>query len=135
MIMSLGTLSDMLSQRSGIEQSIAGSVINVVIGHIMHHGGIGNLFSQGNNYSDNDRIGGIQSALSQLTGDGGGELQKDHPLVQSVQQNAGIQDPRQAIKYAQQALSLINEHGNNNPQGLHSLFSKFIGGLRGGGEE
>ena len=130
MIMSLGMLSDMLSQRSGIEQSIAGSVINVVIGHMMQHGGIGNLFSQGNNYSDHDRIGGIQSAISQLTGYGGGgiQLQQDHPLVKSVQQNAGIQNPQQAIKYAQQSLSLINEHANNNPQGLHSLFSKFIGG-------
>ena len=81
--MSLGMLTDMLSQRSGIEQSIAGSVINVVIGHMMQHGGIGNLFSQGNNYSDHDRIGGIQSAISQLTGYGGGgiQLQQDHPLV------------------------------------------------------
>lgn len=121
-------LSDMLSQRSGIEQSIAGSVINVVIGHMMQHGGIGNLFSQGNKYSDHDRIGEIQSALSKITGGRGGQLQQDHPLVQSVQQNAGIQDPQLATKYAQQALSLINEHVNNNPQGLHSLFSKFIGG-------
>ncbi len=122
-------LSDMLSQRSGIEQSIAGSVINIVVGHMMQHGGIGNLFSQGNKYSDHDRTGGIQSALSKLTeGVGGGQLQQDHPLVRSVQQNTSIQDPQQATKYTQQALSLINEHANNNPQGLHSLFSKFIGG-------
>ncbi len=129
--MSLGILTDMFSQRSGIEQSIAGPVINIVIGHIMQHGGIGNLFSQGNNYSDHDRIGGIQSALSKLTGGagvGGEQLQQEHPLVQSVQENAGIKDPQQATKYTQQALSLINEHAINNPHGLHSLFSKFIGG-------
>lgn len=121
-------ISDMLSQRSGIEQSIAGSVINAVIGHVMQHGGIGNLFSRGNTYSDQDRNVGIQSALTNLTGAGGRQLHQDHPLVQSVQQNIGIQDPQQATQYSQQALSLLNEHANNNPQGLHGLFSKFIGG-------
>jgi hypothetical protein len=97
----------------------------------MHNGGIGNLFSQSNNYSDHDKIGGIQSVLSKLTGGtgvGGEQMQQDHPLVQSVQQNVGIQDPQQATRYTQQAQSLINERANNNPQGLHSLFSKFIGG-------
>lgn len=52
--------SSMLLQRGGIDQSIAGSIINTIIGHITQQGGIGNLFSGGNNYSDDDRIGGIQ---------------------------------------------------------------------------
>ena len=111
--------SSMLSQRGGIDQSIAGSVINAIMGHMTQQGGIDNLFSGGNNYSDDDRIGGIQSHLSNLMG--GGQLQQDHPLVEYVQQNAGIQDP-------QQALEMMNEHANNNPQGIHSLFSNFMGG-------
>ena len=51
-------------------------------------GGIGNLFSGGSNYSDDDRIGGIQSHLSNLMGEGE-QLQQDHPLVQYVQQKHG----------------------------------------------
>ena len=82
--------------------------------------------SGGNNYSDDDRIGVIQSHLSNIMG--GGQLQQDHPLVQYVQQNAGIQDPQQATQYTQQALEMMNEHANNDPQGLHSLFSNFMGG-------
>ena len=122
--------SSMLSQRGGIDQSIAGSVINAIMSHMTQQGGIGNLFSGGNNYSDDDRIGGIQSHLSNLMGAGGegGQLQQDHPLVQYVQQNAGMQDPQQATQYTQQALALMNEHANNNPQGIHSLFSNFMGG-------
>ena len=58
----------------------------------------------------------------------GGQLQQDHPLVQYVQQNAGIQDPQQTTQYTQQALEMMNEHANNDPQGLHSLFSNFMGG-------
>ena len=64
-----------------MDQSIAGSVINAIMGHMTQQGGIGNLFSGGNNYSDDDRIGGIQSHLSNLMGEGGGQLQQDHPLV------------------------------------------------------
>jgi hypothetical protein len=131
--MSLDMLSGLLSQRHGMNQSIASSVINAIMGHMMQQqGGIGNLFSRGNNYSDDDRVGGIQSSLSNLMGgrSGGeyGQLQQDHPLVQYVQQNAGIQDPQQATEYTQHALSLMNEHANNNPQGLHSLFSNLFGG-------
>ena len=84
--------------------------------HMMQQDGIGNLFSGGNNYSDDDRIGGIQSHLSNLMG--GGQLQQDHPLVEYVQQNAGIQDPQQATQYTQQALEMMNEHANSNPQGI-----------------
>ncbi len=122
----------------GISQSIAGSIISTVMGYIMQQGSIGNLFSS-SSHTDNDRIGEIQSALSSLIGGGGGELegtrergkegeqlQQDHPLVQQVQQNTGIQDPKQAKEYTHKAVSLMKEHANNNPQGLHSLFSNFM---------
>jgi hypothetical protein len=67
--------------------------------------------------------GGIQSYFSNLGG-----IHQAHPLVQIVQQNCGIGDPLLATQYTQQALEMMNEHANNNPQGLHSLFSNFTGG-------
>ena len=105
-------------------------------------GGLSNMFSGGGgsgNYSDDDRIGGIQSSLSNLMGGGnsnssydnssGDGIYQDHPLVQPVQQETGIQDPQIARQYTQHALNLMNEHTNNNPQGMHSLFSNLLGGL------
>ena len=49
-------------------------------------------------------------------------------MLTHIQQNAGIKDPQQATQYAQQAVDLLKEHGNNNPQGLQSLFSNLMGG-------
>ncbi len=131
--MSLDMFSGMLSQRHGIDQSIAGSVLNAVIGHMTQQqqggSGIGNLFSERHNYSDDDRIGGIQSSLSNLMGERErGQLNHDHQLVRYVQQNTEIQDPEQARDYTHHALSLMHEHANNNPQGLQSLFSNLFGG-------
>jgi hypothetical protein len=40
------------------------------------------LDSGKNNYTDDDRMGGIQSALSNIMGRGGDTLQQDHPLIQ-----------------------------------------------------
>jgi hypothetical protein len=70
---STNPLVDMFSQRHGIDQSIAGSVMNAIIGHATQQGGIGSLFSQDSydNYTDDDRMGGIQSALSNIMGGGG----------------------------------------------------------------
>jgi hypothetical protein len=124
-------LVDMFSQRHGVDQSIASSVMNAIIGHATQRGGIGSLFSQDSydNYTDDDRMGGIQSALSNIIGGGGEDtLQYDHPLVQQIQQETGIQDPQEAAQYAQQAIALMNEHAYNNPQGLHSVFRRFLGG-------
>jgi hypothetical protein len=132
--MSLDMFSGMLSQRHGIDQSMAGSVISAVIGHLTQSqggsgsGGIGNLFSQGNSYSDEDRMGGIQSSLSNLMGQRErGELHQDHSLIQYVQQQTGIQDPEQAREYTHHAVGLMHEHANNNPQGLQSLFGNLLG--------
>jgi hypothetical protein len=49
-------------------------------------------------------------------------------LIQQIQQETGIQDPQEAAQYAQQAIALMDEHSNNNPQGLHSVFRRFLGG-------
>ena len=99
------------------------------MGHATQQGGMGNLFSQDSydNYTDDDRMGGIQSALSNIMGEGD-TLQQDHPLIQQIQQETGIQDPQEAAQYAQQAIALMNEHSNNNPQGMHSVFRRFLGG-------
>ena len=124
--------SNLLSQRHGIDQSMAGSVISAIIGHLTQQqqqgGGIGNLFSQGNSYSDEDRRGGIQSALSNLMGlRDSGRLNEDHSLIQYVKQQTGIQDPQQAREYTNHALGLMHEHATNNPQGLQSLFGNLLG--------
>jgi hypothetical protein len=124
---SLDMFANMFSQRRGIDQSIAGSVMNAIIGHMVQQGGVGNLFSSGNSYTYEDRMGGIQSYLSNI----GAGIQQDHPLVQIVQQNAGIDDPILASQYTQQAIELLNEHAYNNPQGIHSLLDNYLGG--GGG--
>jgi hypothetical protein len=67
--MSLDMSPSMFSKPSGIHQPIAGSVMNAIMGHMTQQGGIGNLFSGGNNYTDDDRIGGIQSHLPNLMGE------------------------------------------------------------------
>jgi hypothetical protein len=70
---------------------------------------------------------GIQSALSNIMG-GVDTLQQDHPLIQQIQQETDIQDPQEAAQYAQQAIGFMNEHANNNPQGIHSVSRRFLGG-------
>ncbi len=94
--MSLDMFSGLLSQRHGMDQSMVGSVINAVIGHLTQQqqgssgsGGIGNLSSERSNYSDDDRNGGIQSSLSNLMGERErGQLNQDHQLIRYVQQNS-----------------------------------------------
>ena len=50
--MSLDLFANMFSQRRGIDQSIAGSVMNAIMGHMIQQGGVGNLFSSGNSNLD-----------------------------------------------------------------------------------
>jgi len=111
--MSLDMFANLFSQRSGIEQSLMNTIISSVISHLTQQG-------PQNSFMDG---GGIQSALSNI-----GPLDPNHALVQRVQQDTGIQDPQQATQYTQQALDLMNEHANSNPQGIQSLFSNFMGG-------
>ncbi len=116
--MSLDMFASTLSQRSGIEQSVMSTIISSIIGHLTQQG-LPSLMGGG-------QRGGIQSALSNI-----GQLSPDHALVQRVQQDTGIQDPQQATQYTQQAVDLMNEHANSNPQGIQSLFSNFMGGAGG----
>lgn len=106
------------SQRSGIEQSMMSTIISSIVGHMMQQGSPNSLMGGG----------GIQSALSGI-----GQLSPDHPLVQRVQQDTGIQDSQQATQYTQQAVDLMNEHANSNPECMQSLFGNFMG--RGAGDQ
>jgi hypothetical protein len=119
---SLDSLTGMFSQRTGAQQSMSGSVMNAIIGYIMQNmmqKGIGSFLGGGGS-SDQ---GGLKSALSSLGG-----MNRDHALVQHVQQNAGIQDPEQATQYTQHGVNLLNEQADSNPQGMQSLLSGFLGG-------
>jgi hypothetical protein len=55
-------------------------------------------------------------------------LNYDHALVQTVQQNAAIQDPDQASQYTQHGVNLLKEQADSNPQGIQSVLGGFLGG-------
>jgi hypothetical protein len=126
--MSIESLAGMFSQRSGADQSMGSSVMSAIVGFLAQKmmggggGGIGSMLS-GLTGGDSGGSSGIGSILSGLGG-----LNKDHELVRHVQQNTGIQDPEQARQYTQQGVDILNEQSNNNPQGLQSIFSGFLGG-------
>ena len=48
--------------------------------------------------------------------------------VRHVQKTCGIQDSQQASQYIQEAVNVMNQRGNTNPNGLESLLSNFMGG-------
>ena len=85
--------------------------------------GIGSMFS-----SDGNSSGGVMSAISNILGGSKNNLSQDHELVRHVQQTCNIQDPQQATQYTQQGVSVMNEHGNSNPQVLQSLVFNLTGG-------
>jgi hypothetical protein len=129
-MMSLDSLSGMFSQKSGVQQSMGNTIISTIIGFLvqkMMGQGLGNMLSGGSSSGGGGGIGNIQSILSGLGG-----LNQDHELVREVQQKAGVQDPEQARQYTQQGVDEINEQSKNNPQGLQSLLSGFMGGGGGG---
>ena len=137
--MSLENLAGMFSQRSGLQQSITSTIMSTIMSYMMQNlmqkGLSSFLGSRGNDQNS------MNSAISQLQN----EVRNDpnnHPLVQQIQSNCGFQDNNQATQYTQQAVSMMQEHTNNNPQGMHSLFGNFaknqgfdLGSLLGGGGE
>jgi hypothetical protein len=124
----------MFSQRTGTQQSMSGSIMNAIIGYLtqnMMQKGLSSFLGGGGS-NGGDGAGGLKSALSGLGG-----LNRDHPLVQHVQQNTGIQDPDQATQYTQHGVNLLNEQADSNPQGMQSLLGGFLGkgGSGGGGQQ
>jgi hypothetical protein len=78
--MNLDNLSNMFSQRSGVQQSMGNSIMSAIIGFMaqkMMGQGIGSMLSGSGGSGSNSSSGGIQSMLSGLVGGGGqGERQK-----------------------------------------------------------
>jgi hypothetical protein len=110
------------------------TIISTIIGFLvqkMMGQGLGNMLSGGSSGGGSGGIGNIQSVLSGLGG-----LNQDHELVREVQQKAGVQDAEQARKYTQQGVDVLNEQSKNNPQGLQSLLTSFMGrgGVGSGGQ-
>ena len=80
----------------------------------------------------------MKSALSQLQK----QLNDDpnHPLVKQVKNESGLQDNNQARQYTQSAVGMLNEHADNNQEGLQSMLGNFanskgfdLGSILGGG--
>ena len=138
--MSLDNLAGMFSQRTGAQQSISSTIMSTIMSYLMQNfmqKGLSSFLGSGGN----DK-GSMKSALSQLQNDANND--PNHPLVQQVKNDSGLQDNNQARQYTQQAVSMLNEHADNNPQGLHSMFGSFanskgfdlgniLGGIGGGG--
>ena len=133
--MSIDALSGMFSQRTGAQQSMSSSVMNAIIGYVtqtMMQKGLSSFLGSGGSGGGGGGggAGGLKSALSGL-----GEMKRDHPLVQHVQKNAGIQDPDQAAQYTQHGVNLLNEEADSNPQGIQSLLGGFLGKGGGSGQQ
>ena len=119
--MNIESLASTFSNKSGIEQSIASTIMSTVVNFALQNlmqKGIGNFLNSGGTDT-----GSVQSALSHL---GGNISDPNHPLVQQVKANSGVQDPNQAKQYTEQAIGLLKEHGGNDPQGLSSLLGGFM---------
>ena len=109
----------MFTQKSGIQQSLASTIVSVVIKYVMQQ--IVGTSSKGG-------LGNIMSLLTNL----GGNLNPEHPLVRQVQEKTGLQDQQQVTQYTEQAVSVIKQEATENPQGIESLFGNVLGGIGGG---
>src|SRR5919205_3068861 len=119
--MSLENLAGMFSQRTGAQQSISSTIMSTIMSYLMQNfmqKGLSSFLGSGGS----DQVS-MKSALSQLQNDANND--PNHPLIQQVKNDTGLQDNNQARQYTQQAVSMLNEHADNNPQGLHSMFGNF----------
>ncbi len=120
--MSSDELASKLSQ-SGIPDSCRDTIINCIIKHLLNSDesedkGSTNRLVTGNPAStvaDADKD--VQSALSNIE-----QLSPNHPLIQRVQRDTGIQDPQLATQYTEQTLRAMKEHANENPERMRSIF-------------
>jgi hypothetical protein len=103
---------------------MSSTIMSTIMSYMMQHfmqKGLGSFMNSGGG----DR-GSMQSSFSELQG--GLNNDPNHPLVQQVKNNCGLQDDNQARMYTQQATGFLSEHANNDPQGLSSLFGSLGGG-------
>ncbi len=146
--MNIEALSSMLSNRTGMQQSMASTVMNIVLSyavqHFMQKGLLGNILggaglgrnaTPASSTSTSTPIpqspsSSLQSALSQLMTSSAND--PNHPLVQEVKNKSGLNDDNQARQYAQQAIRVLQENANKDTEGFGSLISGFMGGGTGG---
>jgi hypothetical protein len=120
--MSSDELASKLSQ-SGIPESSRNTIINCIIKHLMDSDESEGKASTNrlvtgdapSTVADADKD--VQRALSNIE-----QLNPNHPLIQRVQRDTGIQDPQLATKYTEQTLRAMKEHANENPKRMRSIF-------------
>lgn len=60
----------------------------------------------------------VQRALSNIE-----QLSPNHPLIQRVQRDTGIQDAQLATQYTERTLRAMKEHANENPERMRAILS------------
>jgi hypothetical protein len=120
--MSSDELASKLSQ-SGIPESSRNTIINCIIKHLMDSDesegkASTNRLATGDAASTvGDADKDVQRALSSIE-----QLSPNHPLIQRVQRDTGIQDPQLATQYTERTLRAMKEHANENPERMRSIF-------------
>ena len=117
-------LASKLSQ-SGIPESSRNTIINCIIKHLLDSESEGKKIKNSNarlatgdaasTVADADKD--VQRALSNIE-----QLSPNHPLIQRVQRDTGIQDPQLATQYTERTLLAMKEHANQNPERMRSIF-------------
>jgi hypothetical protein len=99
----IDNLVSMFTQKSGLQQSVATTIITLVMQYVMQQlGGGGTKVG----------LAGITSVLSEL----GTNLNADNPLVKQIQEKIKIEDPQKVTQYTQQAVELIKQEASANPK-------------------
>jgi hypothetical protein len=119
--MSSDELASKLSQ-SGIPESSRNKIINCIIKHLMDSDESEGKDSTNRLVTEDaastvDADKDVQRALSNIE-----QLNPNHPLIQRVQRDTGIQDPQLATQYTEQTLRAMKEHANENPERMRSIF-------------
>lgn len=117
--MNIDNLVSSFTQKSGIQQSVATTIITVLLQYITQKLA-GRGFKGG--------LGAITSILSDL----GTNLRADHPLVKQVQEKTNIEDTQKVTRYTHQAVDFVKQETDANPQGIESLFGNILGSMGGG---
>jgi hypothetical protein len=117
--MNVDNLVSTFTQKSGIQQSVATTIITVIIQYITQKLAGGGL---------KGGLGDITSILSGL----GTNLNAYHPLVKQIQEKTNIEDPQKVTQYTRQAVDFMKQEAEANPQGIGSLFGSVLGGVSGG---
>ena|SRR5215469_11817453 len=115
-------LASKLSQ-SGIPESSRNTIINCIVKHLLDSESEGKKVKTSTaSLATGDAAGAVadkdvQRALSNIE-----QLSPNHPLIQRVQRDTGIQDPQLATQYTERTLLAMKEHANQNPERMRSIF-------------